>query len=105
MTKRIEIEAQDLEQITVNLVGTEYLLTPPKAALAISFAEQVDDVKANPMQGMKVITEWLESGFGKPTATKIMKRMKDPKDKLDLGHVNQLLQKVMEMQTDGNPTG
>lgn len=105
MTKRIEISATPRELIAVNLVGTEYTLTPPKGALGLTLAEKAQDASAS--GDVRAIwgevLNWLTMAVGKKQAKAIQARLDDADDDLDIIHVISLMEQVVEMVT-GNPT-
>jgi len=99
----ITINAEPVEQIKVHLVGETYLITPPKAAFALRMARAAEDFKDDVTKQMKIIDQWVDSAFG-PKADEIRARMDDGEDALDITHLIELLEAVVEVQTE-NPTG
>lgn len=105
MTNAIVIEGAAIEPIPVTLVGKDYVLTPPKAGVAMRIAGQakrlLDD---DPMQMITLVDEWAEKAFGKAEFKKVKARLEDPKDALDVQHIMSLMQAVIERQAGENPT-
>lgn len=103
--KSITIDAEPREQITVNLVGKPYLLTPPKGALGLTLAERAQEAQAS--GDVKAIwgevMGWLTTAVGKKQARAIQERLDDPDDDLDIIHVITVMEKVVEAVTK-NPT-
>ena len=98
-TRTITVEATPREQIDVNLVGVHYLITPPKAALAIELGKQVkaagSDVDA--LEG--ALENWAVIAFGKKDGKAIMKRLSTPDDDLDYAHLTQVIEKLSQAVT------
>jgi hypothetical protein len=101
----IEINASPVEKIDVKLVGKAYKVTPPKAAFAMKIAREArEGGSANAGRVVEVMDEWMERAFGKAQHTAVQKRLDDPTDDLDLPHIMQLMELLIEEQSDGNPT-
>jgi hypothetical protein len=100
--KAITIDAAPREQITVHLVGKPYLLTPPKAALGITLAKKATAAQASgdidSIWGE--IMGWLTMAVGQKQATDIQARLDDNDDDLDVIHVIEVMEKVIEAVTD-----
>lgn len=91
--------------ITVTLVGEEYRVLPPKSTIALAMAKKVQGLKAEDIDPMlEVLRDWLALAVGSKDRDAIMKRTEDPEDALDIMHVMELLRKVTEYTTGGNPT-
>lgn len=103
MAENISITADPREKITVSLVGVEYEIFPPKAALGLKLAVRAKQHGDDPVTTLESVTEWVQKAFGKPGARDIEKRIEDEADDLDITHVMQLMNKVVELTT-GNPT-
>lgn len=104
-TDLIRIEAEPRPTILVELVGVEYSVSPPKAALALKLSvhsKQAMDSK-DPEQMDRAMQEWIATAFDPETAEKVRARLDDPRDALDMPHIGQLMRAVMEATT-GNPT-
>jgi len=103
MVRHLSIVADPREKITISLVGVEYVITPPKASAALKMAIRAKAGDEDPSEMLAALTEWAQKAFGKATATKVMKRLDDDEDELDLQHLMQLMEGVAEL-TAGNPT-
>ena len=102
--KRIVIDVEPVEPITVGLgEGFEYLVTPPKSTLAIALAEELKSAGEDPAKLMSSMQGWIEKAFGKKQSAKVMARLQDEEDPLDIKHIIELMQQLAEVQT-GDPT-
>lgn len=99
----LTISADAQKPITVDLVGVEYELRPPKASLGVAIALRARAAEGEPEEQLAVFNRWLAAAFGKKSAAAIEKRLADPDDLLDLPHISQLMEKVTEVAS-GNPT-
>lgn len=97
----IDITANE-EPITVNLVGKPYVAHPPKTMLAIKLGKGMDG-SSDPDVIIERLREYLTMTFGAKEAGKIVKRLEDQDDLLDVGHIMQLMEKITELST-GTPT-
>lgn len=100
--KSITIDAQPREQITVHLVGKPYLLTPPKGALGLTLAKRATAAQASGDMDMiwGEIMGWVTMAVGETQATAIQKRLDDNEDDLDIVHIIDLMEKVIEAVTE-----
>lgn len=103
MTKRIEIVAQPREQITVNLVGEEYLVDPPKGTYGIKLAQRAKEAGDDTDASWALIEGWVQKAFGKKQSKKVLERLMDDDDDLDVPHIMQLIEALAETVT-GDPT-
>ena len=103
MTKRIVIEGTAPEKTTVNLVGVDYLLTTPKAVLGVNLGKAIKQKNDDPDAQLDALRKWLTAAGGKKQADAIMKRLADAEDLLDLKHIFQLINALVEDETE-NPT-
>lgn len=99
----ITIDADPVSTVSVKLVGKEYDITPPKAALAMRLAVEAKLYQDDPSKMAEVLEVWMKRAFGEKVE-KVQKRLDDEKDLLDITHIMALMEKVIEKQT-GNPTG
>jgi hypothetical protein len=97
----IDIASTD-EPITVNLIGHAYVAHPPKTLLAMKLAEGMDG-SSDPTFILGRLRKYLDLTFGKKEAGKIMDRLEDQEDELDVRHIMQLMEKITEVTT-GTPT-
>jgi hypothetical protein len=104
MTRSITIEAQPREQIDVNLVGKHYLIDPPKAATTMQLAEQASENKGDTDAMLGLLKDWIAQTFGPKHSPKVLARLYDQDDLLDLGHIMSLMTQIAEAQTGNPPT-
>lgn len=91
--------------LAVSLVGVDYSITPPKAALAIEMAKDIKGAKnKKPEEVMDTLYEWLGMVMDEEGVEAIKKRLRDRNDDLDIPHITELLTQVMERVTDNPPT-
>lgn len=100
MTRRITINAQPVEPITLELVGKEYLVKPPKGALGIKIAQQATAADEDPAKLWEIVEGYIEIAFGKKQAQKVKDRLFDNEDLLDVVHIMELIQQLTESVTD-----
>lgn len=99
----INIDAEPVDLVHVNLVGKPYDIKPPKAALAMRLATEAKLFSDDPAKMMDVLNAWIRRAFG-DKAEKIQKRLDDEDDDLDIFHIMMLMEKIIEVQTDATPT-
>lgn len=98
----IKIEAEPVKELRLSLVGQSYTVRPPKGSLAIVLAKKMS--KNKDVDGMmNAIQDWLKLAMPKQDVKKVMDRLEDPEDALDIGHITSLIEKLTERVT-GNPT-
>ena len=100
---RIVIEAAPREPVPVSLVGEEYLVTAPKSTIALALAARVKEAGEDGGKIRAEIDSWVRLAFGKKQASKVIARLDDGEDDLDLSHVMSLMQQLAEAST-GDPT-
>lgn len=96
---RIEAVTGSRKEIKVELVGVAYTIRPPKAAFGLHLA-RVNQNDQGAMAGL--VIKWIEQAFGDESDA-VLARMDDYDDELDLTHLMELMQLVME-RVSGNPT-
>jgi len=102
----IDIEA-DSNDIPVRLVGQDYIAHRPKAMLAIRLGERVNaaSLDMNDLPALvETMNEFMRLIFGTETGALIMARLEDPDDKIDLPHLQQLVNRMVEVTTGRPPT-
>lgn len=110
MVKRIVITAPEPEKIAVELVGKEYFIRAPKAALAMSLADKFSgkaDKELTPAEQrdlLEGVDMWIEAAFGKRQAAAVRKRLADPDDRLDFEQIMELVSLTYEEETGDPPT-
>lgn len=102
-SNRIVIDITPPKPISVSMGEPEYLVTPPKATIAIALADRLKTAGDDPSKLMTEMEGWIEKAFGKKQAAKVMARLQDEEDGLDINHIIELMQKLAEAQT-GDPT-
>lgn len=105
MTKRIVIEAEPRESITIDLVGVEYVVQPPKGAYGLKLARQAKALEgdADVEAQWAVVEGWVQKAFGLKQSKKVLTRIEDDDDELDIVHIMTLIGKIAEYTT-ANPT-
>lgn len=102
----IEIKSTRTE-LPVKLIGKAYKVRPPKALVMLDFAKNLQEAQASadqdPSAILEHLTNWIRSSFSEAEGEDIINRLHDPKDDLDLSHIMDLMNAVME-RTTGNPT-
>lgn len=101
--KRIVIEAEAREPFGVSLVGEEYLVTPPKSTIALALAARAKEAGEDGAKIREELDDWVRLAFGKKQAAKVIERLDDGEDDLDLPHIMELMQKLAEAATS-DPT-
>lgn len=99
MPRRISITAAPREKITVDLVGHEYIVNPPKAMLGLAIAEAGKNAAEDPSAIVGAMNEWIIGAFGKKEGAKVIARMSAPDDDLDLAEIMDLMQQLSAAAT------
>lgn len=99
----ITIPGKTRKSITVDLVGTEYKVRPPKAAVAIFLSQALKDSGDDAEKLIEGLSKWCHVLFGKETGAEVIKRLKSPSDDLDISDLTDLITAVME-DAGENPT-
>lgn len=99
----IRIEVKPTKRLKLDLGGTLYLVKPPKATLAMVLAKKMSSKGGDLDSMMKALGDWLTIAMGPKEAKKVLARLDDADDDLDLAHVMELIEKLTE-RTTGNPT-
>jgi len=101
---RIEINITPPKPVTVGMgEGFEYIVTPPKSTIAIALAGKIKLAGDDPQKLMEEMEGWIEKAFGKKQAPKVIARLQDEEDGLDIKHIIELMQELAEVST-GDPT-
>jgi len=98
----ITINPEPKKKVSIDLIGERYLITPPKASLAVAItqgARNPDEAE----EAFAKLQDWIDLAFGVKIAVKIRERLDDPKDDLDLDHIMKLMNALMELGGE-NPT-
>lgn len=99
----IEAEAKP-STIGIALVGKTYQGRPPKTVAMINLSQAVTKKKSQPAEMVGFLHKFLEMTFGKKDANAIMKRLEDPQDTLEIGHISQLMEALISRSAGENPT-
>ena len=99
----IKITAEPPKPITLDLIGTDYTVRPIKGSLGISLSQKFQGDNSDMVKFDKSIKDLLRIIFGPEQAKEVSKRLNDSEDLLDLPHIFELLNKLVE-KASGNPT-
>lgn len=100
----ITIPGKTRKSITADLVGTEYKVRPPKAAVAIFLSQALKDADEDSEKIIEGLAKWCHVLFGKETGSEVVKRLKNPSDDLDISDLTDLISAVMEEAGENPPT-
>jgi hypothetical protein len=100
----ITIPGKARKSITVELVGTEYRVRPPKAAVAIFLSQALKDSGDDAEKLIEGLSKWCHVLFGKEAGAEVVKRLKSPSDDLDIPDLTDLISAVMEEVGENPPT-
>lgn len=101
-TQRIVISARPAVNVTVDLIGTEYVIPAPKTTVGLIIAERMQAANDDPKILMAELKDWIEGTFGEKHVEEIWARLFDPKDPLDIPDVADLIRQLSEL--GANPT-
>jgi len=91
--------AKRAEPILFILDGEEYKFVPQKLA-PVALAQLESDTQSQ----MKSMLDWLGNGLGEEQSGRILNRLKDPNDDLDLVQLTKIISGLVEVQA-GRPSG
>lgn len=97
----IVINGSAAKKLSVTLVGKNYKVAPPKAAVALTMAQNMQK-EEDEQKLLDFMYEWIDLLFTKTDAVAVKKRLMDPKDLLDFEHISELMGAVMD--SEENPT-
>ena len=101
----VSIEVKKRDAIPLIFGDDEYTILPPKGAMSLDLAERAQDAVANgdvkSMWGE--IEGWFIDGLGEEQWDRIDARLHDPTDDLDIVHLIQAMEALVEVVTD-SPT-
>lgn len=100
----ITIPGKARKSITVELVGTEYKVRPPKTAVAIFLSQALKDAGEDAEKLIDGLSKWCRVLFGKETGAEVTTRLKNPADDLDIPDLTELISAVMEEAGENPPT-
>ena len=105
--------------IDVKLVGVKYTIHPPKSSFSLKLAQFVPAFEGLTEKAMRkdskkalaaltsmnsLLEDWIHATFSKADAKKVLARLDDPADALDIDHIFELLKGVMEHTNGARPT-
>ena len=99
----ITIPGKTRKSITVELVGTEYKVRPPKASVTIFLSQALKDSGDDAEKLIEGLSKWCRVLFGKETGAEVIERLKSLSDDLDISDLTDLISAVME-DAGENPT-
>lgn len=102
MADEMKVESTPRKGIPVNLVGVDYTVRKPKAALGLRLAVAGKKADEDPENMMKAMDTLVLMVFGKKDAKAVDARLSDPEDDLDFEHLVELVQALGA--TGENPT-
>lgn len=88
--------------IKVHLVGEDYTIVPPKSSTMLKMALGAGD-QADPKAQWALLENWVLKAFGEDEGNLVLDRLEDEDDDLDVDHLEELIEAVMERATR-NPT-
>lgn len=94
--------ATKAKPITFTLDGDDYTFTPPKAAVLAMMAIAGDD--SNPMGQLKAVFDWLGNKMPQAQQDRLLDRLRDPDDKLDLDYLTEEVFPGLVQEAYGRPT-
>ena len=100
----ITIPGKTRKSITVELVGTEYKVRPPKTSVAIFLSQALKDADEDAETLIDGLAKWCRVLFGKETGAEVIARLKNPSDDLDIPDLTDLISAVMEEAGENPPT-
>lgn len=100
----ITIPGKTRKSITVELVGTEYTVRPPKSSVAIFLSQALKDSDEDAEKIFDGLAKWCRVLFGKETGAEVIARLKNPADDLDIPDLTDLISAVMEEAGENPPT-
>lgn len=100
MTKRIVIEAEPRESLTVSLVGVDYVIDPPKGSYALKLARRAKELGGGDVDASwGMVEDWVKRAFGAKQSKKVLARIMDDDDDLDIIHIMKLIEAIAEAAT------
>lgn len=99
----IVINASPSKTLSVELVGVEYMVKPPKMAVLAVIAKAAGNKGKGDGQSTIAHIENLVKIMFKSSAERVLERLADPLDELDYQDIMNTAEAVIEANT-GNPT-
>lgn len=89
------------EKITFDLDGVEYTFTPPKDSIMVMPILGDGDTETGAMRGL---FDWLGAGLPKDQEERLIGRLRDPEDDLDIDTLTEIIKGLQEAVSGGRPT-
>lgn len=89
------------EAIPFTLDGEEYQFTPPKDSIMVMPLLDGGDAETGAMRGL---FDWLGAGLPQEQTDRIITRLKDPEDDLDIDTLTEVIKGLQEAVSGGRPT-
>lgn len=96
----IQIDA-DLSYASVQLVGKTYQVPPVKTFALMGFSNLANISDLSPEEVTEAFSNLIGTLFAKKDAPKIMARLSDPNDALDLPHIIELMNSLVARASEG----
>lgn len=101
---KLNVKATPVDSIPVTLVGKDYSVKPPKNWLSMRLAVAAKTADDDPAMIMAALEGWLTAALGKAQGKRVLARLDDADDDLDLEHIMELVESVTEAQAGDRPT-
>lgn len=109
------IEAEEVQKLSVSLVGIVYEIMPPKASTTLKIAAKAMSAdKGSKKKGKQsaedlaalatMVDDWVKMTFSREDASAVLDRLSDPNDLLDVEHIVKLVEKLVEKSALARPT-
>jgi hypothetical protein len=99
----IVVEAKPIVPHNVVFGGIPYKVLPVKKLGIMAFGKRLEAAGSDMDKILEELTAITNSLFGREVGPKVMARMTDPADSVDIEHIMDLIKKLVE-RTTGNPT-
>lgn len=96
----LSIMATSKPTFQIDFIGKTYDIVAPKSALAMKMAVRAKTASEDPALMYDTLIEWVFAAFGTSQGASIVARLDDAEDDLDVEHITDLIEKVMEYQSN-----
>lgn len=100
----ITVKGTPKKAMLVSLVGVDYEAFAPKRMLALTLMTRFSQAGKDPALMGETIEAIVIKMFGKTVAPAVMDRLNDEDDDLDFDHIMQLMNAMIEIAAEGDPT-
>ena len=100
----IAVKADPQDSVPVELVGKKYMVRTPKSWLSMKMGLAANRAEEDPGAMMDVLEKWIAAAFGKANGKKVLARLDDTEDDLDLEHIMDLVEALSERSASNRPT-